>query len=184
MYKFMKTSNSKAVFHHNANAAARRTGSQIEYNNSVFKNRPFSSENKYGIFRRNNPNLILGAASSNIKHPYNNLDNIQAAPSTSAYHDQNDDNGRAISALLGYSKAKSKTKIMMDVNLHPDNNNSQDIKSAGQRLSSQKRKDFILPPINQRQDQGQFNELIPENIENYHKMNLEIEVSQSLSDGD
>ena len=45
----------------------------IEYNNSVFKNRPFSSENKYSYARRNNlPHISKDQIQ---KHPENDNEN-------------------------------------------------------------------------------------------------------------
>jgi hypothetical protein len=47
-----------------ANERSDMKGGNIEYSNTVFKNRPFSSENKYGNRRRMDPKNF-----NNIVHP-------------------------------------------------------------------------------------------------------------------
>jgi hypothetical protein len=39
--------------------------SELEFGNSIFKNRPFSSENKYGNIKRHHPRITINVNNEN-----------------------------------------------------------------------------------------------------------------------
>ena len=131
-----------------------RLRSHIEYNNSVFKNRPFSSENKYGarsIFRKHNKNILYGGQYVNML----DLNNRDAQFDISAYHDAGhlavpgDDNQRATSAL---HKDRSLAGDQMPEHLVNADQYDQGPQSAGLRPKNRENRlnneFFVLPPIN------------------------------------
>lgn len=128
-------------------------GTHLEYNNSVFKNRPFSSENKYGargIFRKNNHNILFGGQHVNRL----DLNHVEHQFDESAYRDpthigQGEENHRATSAFNNKDRISgghmdqlaAEEKCLsgpQSAGLRP--------KNANNRLNN----DFVLPPINQK----------------------------------